>query len=185
MSAAGCGSRPDAEAVTQQVLQVLAHIKQTDSHYLPSVEGIQNIVEEQLMLSFPTVAKHYILYREQHARNRQSNIFEKRLNLKPYEYPALLEYIDAIRHSYWIHSEFNFTADIQDFKTQLTAHEREAIKRTMLAISQIEVAVKSFWGNIYHKMPKPEIGLYRRHLLRIRSAPPRCLFPPAGNSRFK
>jgi len=28
----------------------------------------------------------------------------------------------------------------------------------MLAISQIEVAVKTFWGNIYDKMPKPEIG---------------------------
>ena len=28
----------------------------------------------------------------------------------------------------------------------------------MLAISQIEVAVKSFWGDIYNKMPKPEIG---------------------------
>ena len=28
----------------------------------------------------------------------------------------------------------------------------------MLAISQIEVAVKSFWGDIYHKIPKPEIG---------------------------
>ena len=28
----------------------------------------------------------------------------------------------------------------------------------MLAISQIEVAVKSFWGDIYQKMPKPEIG---------------------------
>ena len=28
----------------------------------------------------------------------------------------------------------------------------------MLAISQIEVAVKSFWGDIYQKMPKPEVG---------------------------
>ena len=28
----------------------------------------------------------------------------------------------------------------------------------MLAISQIEVAVKSFWGDIYKRMPKPEIG---------------------------
>ena len=28
----------------------------------------------------------------------------------------------------------------------------------MLAISQIEVAVKTFWGDIYKKMPKPEIG---------------------------
>ena len=29
----------------------------------------------------------------------------------------------------------------------------------MLAISQIEVAVKSFWGDLYHRVPKPEIGL--------------------------
>ncbi len=28
----------------------------------------------------------------------------------------------------------------------------------MLAIAQIEVCVKTFWGDIYHKMPKPEIG---------------------------
>ena len=31
-------------------------------------------------------------------------------------------------------------------------------KNTMLAISQIEVAVKSFWGDLYHRIPKPEIG---------------------------
>jgi len=36
--------------------------------------------------------------------------------------------------------------------------EQNAIKNTMLAISQIEVAVKSFWGDIYKRMPKPEIG---------------------------
>ena len=28
----------------------------------------------------------------------------------------------------------------------------------MLAISQIEVSVKSFWGDIYHKIPKQEVG---------------------------
>jgi len=28
----------------------------------------------------------------------------------------------------------------------------------MLAISQIEIAVKTFWGDIYKKLPKPEIG---------------------------
>ena len=104
------------------------------------------------------VAKGYILYRNEQAQKRKSNIFEKRVNLKPYEYPALYEYVSAIRHSYWIHTEFNFTSDIQDFKTGLTDIERNAIKNAMLAISQIEVAVKSFWGDIYHKMPKPEIG---------------------------
>lgn len=159
MTAEGEGNQADAEAITSQVVQALVAIKRTDSRYTPSIEAIQNIVEDKLMASdFPSVAKAYILYRQRQAEKRKLNIFEKRANLKPYEYPSLLQYVDAIRHSYWIHTEFNFTSDIQDFKTQLNDSEREAIKRTMLAISQIEVAVKSFWGNIYLKMPKPEIG---------------------------
>src|SRR5699024_5858608 len=33
-----------------------------------------------------------------------------------------------------------------------------AIKNAMLAISQVEVAVKTFWGDLYHRLPKPEVG---------------------------
>lgn len=87
-----------------------------------------------------------------------SNIFEKRTNLKPYEYPQLIEYVEAVRHSYWIHTEFKFTSDVQDFHINISEQEREVIKKTMMAIAQIEVAVKTFWGDIYKKMPKPEIG---------------------------
>ena len=36
-------------------------------------------------------------------------IFDKRVNLRPYEYPNLLEYVDAMRHSYWIHTEYNYS----------------------------------------------------------------------------
>ncbi len=159
MNAIGHGSRQDAESVTNGVIQTLEDIKSKDRRYIPSVEGVQNIVEDELMSSeFHDVAKAYILYRDQQARIRKPDIFKKRVNLKPYEYPQLTEFADAIRHSYWIHTEFNFTSDIQDFKVGLSEHERTAIKRTMLAISQIEVAVKTFWGNIYLKMPKPEIG---------------------------
>lgn len=86
------------------------------------------------------------------------SIFEKRVNLKPYEYPELLQFKDAIRHSYWVHTEFNVSSDIQDYKVNVTDVERQAIKRTMLAISQIEVSVKTFWAKIYDRMPKPEIG---------------------------
>jgi ribonucleoside-diphosphate reductase beta chain len=100
------------------------------------------------------VAKEYIIYRSKH----QPNIFQKRVNLKPYEYPDLGEYVDAIRHSYWVHTEFNFTSDIQDFKVHLSEKEQSAVQRAMLAISQIEIAVKTFWGDIYKKLPKPEIG---------------------------
>ena len=159
MISVGNGTRVDAEMISQNVLKSLLERKNNHVNYIPTVEQVQDIVEDSLMHStFPDVAKAYILYRNEQARNRETNIFEKRINLKPYEYPQLNEYVDAIRHSYWIHTEFNYTSDIQDFKTGLNNAERGAIKNTMLAISQIEVAVKTFWGDIYNKMPKPEIG---------------------------
>jgi ribonucleoside-diphosphate reductase beta chain len=86
------------------------------------------------------------------------NIFEPRVNILPYEYPSLLQYKDAIRHSYWIDTEFNFTTDISDFKTKVSEQEKEVIKKTMLAIAQIEVNVKTFWADMYKRMPITEIG---------------------------
>ena len=159
MNAVGNGTQENAQDVALSVYQKLIGRKDNDQSYVPTIEEVQDIVENELMESkFKEVAKAYILYRNKRTQQRQTDIFEKRINLKPYEYPHLYEYVPAIRHSYWIHSEFNFTSDIQDFKIQLTDSERSAIKNTMLAISQIEVAVKSFWGDIYHRIPKPEIG---------------------------
>lgn len=86
------------------------------------------------------------------------NIFMPRTNILPYEYPQLLEYKDAIRHSYWIDTEYNFTTDIDDFKIKISNKEREVIKKTMLAIAQIEVNVKTFWADMYKRMPITEIG---------------------------
>ena len=125
----------------------------------PAVEEIQDLVEAALMeLDYFETAKAYIIYRAKRKRLRERDLFSRRTNLKPYEYPELAEYVDAVRHSYWIHTEFNFTSDINDFKVNVNDAERDAIKKTMLAIAQIEVAVKTFWGNLYSKMPKPEIG---------------------------
>jgi len=88
----------------------------------------------------------------------QSDLFTERTALKPYEYNDLLEYTDAIRNSYWVHTEFNFSGDVQDFKVDTTPVEKSVIKKTMLAIAQIEVKVKTFWAKIYDHMPKAEIG---------------------------
>ena len=159
MIAVGVGDQQNAEDVALSVYKKLIERKNQVQDYVPTIEEVQDIVETQLMESkFKEVAKAYILYRNKRTQKRQTDIFEKRINLKPYEYPHLYEYVPAIRHSYWIHSEFNFTSDIQDFKSRLSDCERSAIKNTMLAISQIEVAVKSFWGDLYHRIPKPEIG---------------------------
>ena len=159
MSSVKEGGAEDATQVSKQVYDVLLDRKKNIPYYVPNVEEIQDLVEQTLMKSeFLNVAKAYILYRNIQTKKRERSVFEKRIALKPYEYPELYQYVPAIRHSYWIHSEFNFTSDIQDFKTRLSNIEKSAIKNAMLAISQIEVAVKNFWGDIYHKIPKPEIG---------------------------
>lgn len=141
-----------AEYLTDEVIELIDFDGLT-------VEGVQDAVERVLMSSeYKDTAKSYILYREQRNRERKPDIFKRRLNLKPYEYPSLIEYKEAIQHSYWLHTEFNYTSDIQDFKVNVSEAERNAIKNAMLAIAQVEVAVKTFWGDLYHRLSKPEVG---------------------------
>ncbi len=159
MAATANGSAEDAINVAGKVVIALGKERENDPAAIPEVEHIQDLVEEALMSSeFHDVAKAYILYRRQRADLRKRDIFKKRINLKPYEYPELYEYVDAIRHSYWIHTEFNYVGDVQDFNVRANKTERSAIKNAMLAIAQVEVSVKTFWGDIYKKLPKPEIG---------------------------
>ncbi|WEK34267.1 MAG: ribonucleotide-diphosphate reductase subunit beta [Candidatus Pseudobacter hemicellulosilyticus] len=85
-------------------------------------------------------------------------LFDKRVQYKPFEYPEVLQYTAAINKSFWVHSEVDFTADFQDFHAHLTPAEQNAIKNSLLSIAQVEVAVKSFWGNLYNHFPKPELN---------------------------
>ena len=147
--------RVDTEAAEKIARSSEQSLFKYEYQKLVSVDEIGDVVENRLMdAGFNDVAKEYILYRSKN----KPNIFKKRVALKPYEYPELVEYVDAIRHSYWVHTEFNFTSDVQDFKVHLDEKEQSAVQRAMLAISQIEIAVKNFWGDIYKKMPKPEVG---------------------------
>ena len=85
-------------------------------------------------------------------------IFDKRESYKPFEYPEVMEFVNAMHKSFWVHSEVEFTADVQDFKSNLSAVEQEAIKRALLGIAQVEVSVKTFWGDLYDLFPKPEFN---------------------------
>ncbi len=80
-----------------------------------------------------------------------------RVHYRPYEYPGLLRYRDAIRHSYWVHTEFSFQADLQDHALS-EEKERHLVERALLAIAQVELAVKLFWARVYDHFPKPEIA---------------------------
>lgn len=87
------------------------------------------------------------------------SIFDERVEYKPFEYSHITDpLINAMWAGHWTHNEFSFSSDIQDFQTRLTSQEQELIKRSILLISQVEVAVKSYWSNIGRLLPKPEIS---------------------------
>jgi len=152
MKSVGIRSKSLSGEVAQEVSEIL-NKEQTDD-VIVSVDTVHRTVENVLMdMGLHDLAREYILYRF----NNMPNIFRKRTNLKPYEYPQLVEFTEAIRHSYWVHTEFNYSSDIQDMKVRMTPEEAEIVKRAMLAISQIEVQVKTFWSKIGDKMPKPEV----------------------------
>lgn len=135
-------------------LEVTEMLNSDDADIQVDVDTVHKTVENVIMdMGLHDLAREYILFRF----NNQPNIFRKRTNLKPYEYPQLVEFTDAIRHSYWVHTEFNYSSDIQDMKVRMTSDEVDIVKKAMLAISQIEVAVKTFWAKIGDKFPKPEV----------------------------
>lgn len=87
------------------------------------------------------------------------SIFTKQTEYKPFNYNDITEpFIEAIWASHWTHKEFQFRSDIQDFKVKMLPQEREVVKRASLLISQVEVAVKSYWSNIGKLFPKPDIA---------------------------
>jgi len=84
------------------------------------------------------------------------SIFDKRVAFKPFEYKDVVQYKDAINHSYWLVSEWNFLSDIHDFNVKLNDSQKNVIKNSLLAVSQIEVSVKKFWTKLGDRFPKAE-----------------------------
>jgi ribonucleoside-diphosphate reductase beta chain len=84
-------------------------------------------------------------------------LFEEQIARKPDHYPWTKQFIDAIWQGFWTPDEFNFRSDYSQFKSDLSPEEQEVIVRTLSAIGQIEVAVKTFWADIGRHMPHPSI----------------------------
>ena len=84
-------------------------------------------------------------------------LFTEQIARKPDLYPWTKQFIDAIWKGFWTPDEFNFRSDYSQFKTDLTKQEQEVIVKTMSAIGQIEIAVKSFWADVGKHLPHPSI----------------------------
>lgn len=75
MNASGEGSAEEAEMVAHRVVADVVRIAKKYKNFLPTVEGVQDEVERQLILSdYVKTAKHYILYREERTRTRKQAV---------------------------------------------------------------------------------------------------------------
>ena len=86
-----------------------------------------------------------------------STIFTEQVSRKPNRYPWTDQFIEAMHNGFWTDKEFSFKSDIQQFKVELSDQEREIIVRTLSAIGQIEVAVKTFWAKLGENLPHPSL----------------------------
>lgn len=84
-------------------------------------------------------------------------IFEEQVSRKPDYYPWAKLFVHAIQDNPWNDRDFDFQSDIQDFNVTLTEQEREIVVRTLSAIGQIEVAVKTFWAKLGENLPHPSL----------------------------
>jgi len=107
------GDMEDAVLVANHVHAELAKISKTFKGFVPTVEGVQDIVEQQLILNqYANTAKHYILYREERAKIREQKaivIPEKVRKLaedsKKYFRNPLAEFVYYRTYSKWIDTE--------------------------------------------------------------------------------
>ncbi len=112
MIAANEGSLEEAALVANSVFADLVRISKKHPNFVPTVEGIQNSVEKELMLSeYVVTAKSYILYREERTKLRYKGIQvpEKVKKLandsKKYFKNSLGEFVYYRTYSKWIAEE--------------------------------------------------------------------------------
>lgn len=112
MIASGEGSEMEARMVANKVLADLVRISKKFKNFVPDVEGIQDTVEKELILSeYVNTSKNYILYRQKRSelRIKGVRIPEKVQKLasesKKYFKNALGEFIYYRTYSRWIEAE--------------------------------------------------------------------------------
>ena len=112
MISVGEGSEEEAKLVANKVLADLVRIVKKFKNFVPTVEGIQDTVEKELILSeYVKTAKSYILYRDKRSKLREKGVQvpEKVRRLteesKRYFKSPLGEFVYYRSYSRWIDEE--------------------------------------------------------------------------------
>ncbi len=112
MLAGGEGSPKEAGLVANRTLMELIRITKKYKNFIPTVEGIQDTVEQELILAnYVKSSKNYILYREERSRLRSHSIVVpkhvKKLakESKKYFRNSLAEFVYYRSYARWIEEE--------------------------------------------------------------------------------
>lgn len=163
MIATGEGSREEAEMVANSVYAELVRISKKHPNFMPTVEGIQNTVEKELMQSdyLPT-AKNYILYRQDRTKAREQNamvsldVRKKMAESSKYFKTPYQEFIfyqfyarwreDLGRRETWIEAIDRFMDYMKEnLKTKLTDAEYKEV-RTAILNQEVCPSMRLLWS---------------------------------------
>ncbi len=108
----GEGSEPEARLVANKVLADLVRIVKKHKNFVPTVEGIQDSAEKELILSeYVKTAKAYILYREKRSKLREKGfhvpekVRKMAMDSKKYFKNPLGEFVYYRSYSRWVDAE--------------------------------------------------------------------------------
>ena len=112
MTVSNEGSIEEAELVANKVLAELVKIAKKFKDFMPDVEGIQDIVERELILSeYVKSSKEYILYRQERSKLREigvqvpERVKKLTADSKKYFKNQLGEFVYYRTYSKWIDAE--------------------------------------------------------------------------------
>lgn len=88
------------------------------------------------------------------------SILDKRVHYAPFEYEQAYKFWELQQQSHWLHSEIAMSGDIQDWKQNLTASEKNLIGNILKGFTQSEIFIEDYWSSkVARWFKKPEIQM--------------------------
>lgn len=166
MAASNEGSREEAEMVAHKVAADLVRIKKKYKNFMPTVEGTQDTVEEQLILSdYVKTAKNYILYRAERAKLREHQIVV----------PDRVKKLADQSQKYFEGNELGYFVYLRTYSRW---NEEEQRRETW--IETVDRYVDFMKENLGNKLTKKEYEEVRESILNHRAMPSMRLLQFAG-----
>ena len=88
----------------------------------------------------------------------KTSLLRERIIYKPFEYPEAHDYWMKQQQAHWLHTEVPMMSDVNDWKQNLSATEKNIIGSILKGFAQTETVVNDYWSTLVTKwFRKPEV----------------------------